>query len=59
MVNVIFHTIRNCSERKDFAPSGSKELLAIRRMFSLVDMITTNTKISNCPNVFKIGMVWQ
>ena len=35
-----------------------KELLAIRRIFSLVDMIT-NTKFSNCPNVFKIGVVWQ
>ena len=33
-----------------------KELLAIRRIFSLVDMIT-NTKFSNCPNVFKIGVV--
>ena len=35
-----------------------KEHLAIRRTFSLVDMIT-NTKFSNCPNVFKIGVVWQ
>ena len=35
-----------------------KELLAIRRIFSLVDMIT-NTKFSNCPNVFEIGAVWQ
>ena len=24
MVNVIFNTIRNCSKRKEFAPSGSK-----------------------------------
>ena len=32
-----------------------KGVLAIRRVFSLVDMIT-NTKLSNCPNVFKI--VW-
>ena len=24
MVKVIFHTIRNCSYRKEFAPSGSK-----------------------------------
>ena len=37
---------------------GSQELLAIRRIFSLVDMIT-NTKFSNCTNVFKIGVVWQ
>ena len=35
-----------------------KELLAIRRIFSLVGMIT-NTNFSNCPNVFKIGVVWQ
>ena len=34
----------------------SKEVLAIRRIFSLVDMIT-NTKLSHCPNVFKIGVV--
>ena len=37
---------------------GHKEHLAIRRIFSLVDMIT-NTKFSNCPNVFEIGVVWQ
>ena len=36
----------------------SKELLAIRRIFSLVDMIT-DTNFSNYPNVFKIGVVWQ
>ena len=35
-----------------------EELLAIRRIFSLVDMVT-NTKFSNCPNVFKIGVVQQ
>ena len=35
-----------------------KEALAIWRTFSLVDMIT-NTKFSNCPKVFKIGVVWQ
>ena len=28
-----------------------KEVLAIRRIFSLVDMIT-NANFSNCPNVF-------
>ena len=38
--------------------SIDKEHLAIRRIFSLVDMIT-NTKISNCPNVFKNCVVWQ
>ena len=32
-------------------PRMSKEALAIRRIFSLVDMIT-NTKFSNCPNMF-------
>ena len=35
-----------------------KEHLAIRRTFSLVDMIT-NTKFSNWPNVFEIGVVLQ
>ena len=35
-----------------------KEALAIRRVFSLVDMITYN-KFSNCTLVFKIGAVWQ
>ena len=29
--------------------------LAIRRVFSLVDMIT-KPKFSNCPNIFKIGL---
>ena len=32
-----------------------KGALAIRRIFSLVDMIT-KAKFSNCPNVFKIGL---
>ena len=32
-----------------------KEVLAIRRIFSLVDMIT-NTKFSNCPSIFKMGV---
>ena len=34
------------------------EALAIRRVFSLVDMIT-NTKFSNCTLAFKIGAVRQ
>ena len=38
--------------------SRLEEALAIRRVFSLVDMIT-NTKFSNCTPVFKIGAVWQ
>ena len=32
-----------------------KGALAIRRIFSLVEMIT-KPKFSNCPNVFKIGL---
>ena len=32
------------------------QVLAVRRIFSLVDM-PTNTKFSNCPYVFKIGVV--
>ena len=35
-----------------------KVALAIRCLFSLVDMIT-NTKFSNCSNVFQIGVVGQ
>ena len=38
--------------------SWQQGVLAIRRIFSLVDMIT-NTKFSNCPNVLKIGVVQQ
>ena len=34
-----------------------KGVLAIRRIFSLVDIITH--QIFNCPNVFKIGGVQQ
>ena len=33
-----------------------QEVLAIRRLFSIVDMIT-NTKFSKGPNVFKIGVI--
>ena len=33
----------------------NKGALAIRRIFSLVDMII-KPKFSNCPNVFKIGL---
>ena len=33
-----------------------KGALAIRRIFSLVDMIT-KPKFSNCPNVYKIGLL--
>ena len=37
---------------------NNKELLAIRRIFSLVDMIH-KIKFSKCPNVFEIGVVLQ
>ena len=36
----------------------AKEVLAKRRIFSLVDMMT-NTQFSNFPNVLKNGVVWQ
>ena len=48
----------NVSQTHLVIDSKCKELLAIRRIFSLVDIITNN-KFSNCPNVFKIGVVWQ
>ena len=38
-----------------FHNSFDKGALAIRRIFSLVDMIT-KPKFSNCPNVLKIGL---
>ena len=40
----------------DFLEPTSEGALAIRRIFSLVDMIK-NTKFSNCPNNFKSGVV--
>ena len=46
----------NCAEKNVRANNLLKELLAIRRIFSLVDMIT-DTKFSNFPNVFEIGVV--
>ena len=39
-----------------FLALRTKGALAIRRIFSLVDMIT-KPKFSNCPNVFKIGLL--
>ena len=42
-------------EYKTFNLRSRKGALAIRRIFSLVDMIT-KPKFSNCPNVFKIGL---
>ena len=35
VVKVIFHTLRNCSERKEFAPSGSK-FFPLREYFEKV-----------------------
>ena len=57
MTSLHNHCILGLSEVKSLHPRD-KEHLAIRRTFSLVDMIT-NTKFSNCPNVFEIGVVWQ
>ena len=39
----------------DIISYGFKGALAIRRIFSLVDMIT-KPKFSNSPNIFKIGL---
>ena len=44
----------NVSKTFNFLPLG-KGVLAIRRIFSLVDTIT-KLKFSNCPNIFKIGL---
>ena len=43
---------------KQFEVEWQEEVLTISRIFFLVDMIT-NTKFSNCPNVFKICIVQQ
>ena len=42
-------------EMNPFCHASTKGALAIRRIFSLVDMIT-KPKFSNCPNVFKIEL---
>ena len=44
--------IQNLEASQPLNPEGA---LAIRHIFSLVDMIT-KPKFSNCPNVFKIGL---
>ena len=56
---VMFYIVAN--QRKNIPPEMTIQecvyytrVLAIRRIFSLVDM-----KFSNCPNVFKIGVVQQ
>ena len=46
------YVVRLTKLPNDFSIKGA---LAIRRIFSLVDMIT-KPKFSNCPNVFKIGL---
>ena len=57
--NIIFKIRR--SKVTDYAALNCKysltnqEALAIRRIFSLVDIIT-KPKFSNCPNVFKTGL---
>ena len=52
--NVFAHFTDN-SGRAQYLGNTKEGDLAIRRIFSLVDMIT-NPKISNCPNIFKIGL---
>ena len=42
--------------QRNFGGLKEKGALAIRRIFSLVDMIT-KPKFSNCSNIFKIGLV--
>ena len=51
------HTLNRFMEKKEIALIIwlEKGALAIKRIFSLVDMIT-KPKFSNCPNVFKIGL---
>ena len=48
-----FYYLRHCNISVGLV-TGLQGVLAIRRIFSLVDMIT-KPKFSNCPNVFKIG----
>ena len=46
---------KESNQTKQSLVINCKGALAIRRIFSLVDMIT-RPKFSNCPNVFKIGL---
>ena len=48
----------NVIRKNKILAKNPEELLAIRRILSLIDMIT-NTKFSNCPNVFKNCVIWQ
>ena len=48
MVKVIFHTIRNCSYRKEFAPSGkeqNKQTLGVLNTFHGMGMISAATPL--------------
>ena len=60
-ISVVFPVIRvfpvSLGTRK-YMQRQDEGVLALRCIFSIVDMIT-NTKFSNCPNVFKIGVVQQ
>ena len=49
---ILFPDARSYDKIKNNLPTV-KGVLAIRRIFSLVDMFT-NTKFSNCPNVFNV-----
>ena len=53
IINIQPLRLRKYCERS--SPLGDKEALAIRRIFSLVDMIT-KAKFSNSPNDFKIRL---
>ena len=50
--------MRNIHRDIESQPQNTEGVLGIRRIFSLVDMIT-NTKFSNCSDVFKIDVVGQ
>ena len=48
------HVLQTGSFKSKKEGKDQKGALAIRRIFSLVDMIT-KPKFSNCPNAFEIG----
>ena len=48
MVKVIYHTIRNCSLRKEFAPSVSKFFLLIEVPTLKRDTIEKNQSLIQC-----------
>ena len=55
-INVLQVIGPTSSKEQDIATGKGKEALAIRRIFSLVDMIT-KAKFSNSPNDFKIHLI--